>query len=93
MADTALVELLDDIQAQATAELLDMMESIYGTMLGPDGRTYGDQDLSRGERIARVVDMAQRGVLAILQTISPDVFDDIHAQFIRDVAASPLETQ
>ena len=85
-----LTDMLSDVEDQSVNEITDLMESVWGTMLGPDGSTYGDTDLKRGERIARVMDLAARGVLDILEVISPPTYKKLVSKYVEDIQASPL---
>ena len=77
-------------EEQALDRLIEITIELVEAMLGPNGRAYGDVPLDRGDRIARFEDMARRGVLDILQTISPPTYDDLLAGYLKDVAESPL---
>ena len=84
------VELMEEVRQQAFDECMDLSESVISSMLGPDGETVGDKPLDRGQRIARVEDMSRRGVMDMLKTISPPVYEKIVRQFIRDIKDSPF---
>lgn len=83
-------ERLEAVEQQALSRLVEVALPLVEAMLGPNGRAYGDVSLDRGDRIARFEDMARRGVLDILQTISRPTYDSLLRQYIEDVAESPL---
>ena len=84
------VELMEEVRQQAFDKCMEFSESVISAMLGPDGETVGDKPLDRGQRIARVEDMARRGVMDMLKVISPKVYDSLVKQYVRDVDESPL---
>lgn len=84
------VELMDEVRQQAFDRCIDLSKELIASMLGPDGETVGDKPLDRGQRIARVEDMARRGVMDMLKVISPKVYDNLVKQYVRDVDESPL---
>lgn len=85
-----LTDLLDDVQEQAVEQILDVLTAVWETMLGPDGSTYGDINPGPAGRIERFVDLANRGVLDVLETISPPTYERLINEYVHDVASSPL---
>lgn len=81
---------LEAIEKQALSRCAELALPLVETMLGPSGRAYGDVLISREDRIARFEDMASRGVLDILQTISPPTYKLLVDDYLDDVAESPL---
>ena len=81
---------MERIEEKATSDCLAILEGVVDQMLDDNGSTYGDSDLKRGERIARVMDLAARGVLDILEVISPPTYEKLVRQYVKDVQASPL---
>ena len=81
---------MERIEEKATSDCLAILEGVVDQMLDDNGSTYGDSDLKRGERIARVMDLAARGVLDILEVISPPTYEKLVRQYINDLKASPL---
>lgn len=65
-------------------------KALVEAMLGNNGAAFGDVQLSRADRIARFEDMAARGVIDILETISPPTYNLLLRDYVEDVAASPL---
>ena len=95
MPTSAFIDLLDDVQEQFVTETVALLTDIYSQTLGPDGNAYGDVQLSRGERIERVVDLAQRGVMdafrMVCEAYDAPWYERLHGQFVKDIEASPLE--
>ena len=90
MPQSLSISLLQDVEDQALEEIMDRTLAVLDAMLGPDGMAYGDVEVSRADRIARFLDLAQRGVLDVLQTMSPPTYDMLIRDYLRDVAASQL---
>lgn len=89
MADL-LTDLLHDVEDQAVEQIVDVLGAVWDVMLDQDGGAYGDVYLTPAERIARVEDMARRGVMDTLATISPPVYKRVQRDFIDAVVHSPL---
>lgn len=83
-------DLVDAIKERATAKLVDLFTEVAERQTRPDGTTYGDVELSRGERVARFQDLAALGVLDMIQTVKPDLLERMHRQYLRDIQAGPL---
>lgn len=83
-------DLVDAVKERAQDKLRDLLTEVADRQLRPDGTTYGDVALSRGERIQRFQDMAERGVLDMLQTVKPDLVQRMQRQYLRDVQAGPF---
>lgn len=94
MPSSVVGELWDAISDQLMSEGVELGESILDAMMGPGGEAPGDHHLTPGQRIARFQDMAQRGVLDALEGICRATgathYDDLVAEYVRDVAASRL---
>jgi hypothetical protein len=84
------IELLNEIKAQAQEEIMEWAQAIVDASLGPDGMAFGDEPLNLGQRIARVQDLASRGVMDVLKVRSPHVYDMLVRQYLHDVQQSPL---
>lgn len=84
------VEMVEEIRQQAFDACLDLAQALVDASLGTDGASFGDHALDRGERIARFQDMASRGVIDILKTISPPTYDLLVRTYVADLKASPL---
>ena len=80
-------DMLEDIQEQALERCLWITTALIDSQLGSDGRAFGDITPDRGERVARFIDMAQRGVIDQLQSISPPTYQKLVSEFERDVTA------
>jgi hypothetical protein len=80
-------DMVDEIREQALAYVRDMMLEVTLLQKRPDGTTYGDVTLSRGERILRFQDFAMRGVLDTLRVVKPKLLDEIVKQYQKDMAA------
>lgn len=88
MSQIVPADLVDAVKERAQEKLRDLFSEVADRQLRPDGTTYGDVALSRGERIERFQDMAERGVLDMLQTVKPDLVGRIHRQYLRDMQGS-----
>jgi hypothetical protein len=76
---------MEEVRQQAFDRCVDLAKELIESMLGPDGETVGDRPLDRGNRIARVKDMSSRGVMDVLEIISPTVYSQIVKQYTKDV--------
>ena len=94
MPSSIVAELWDAVADQLLAEGLELGDEVLSAMLGPGGEAPGDQAMSRGQRIARVQDLASRGVLDALAGICAAAgashYDDMVSEYVRDVAESEL---
>lgn len=90
MPDTAFLDFFKEVREQANEQGLEWGKAVFGGITGPDGAAPGDVNLSRSERIARFVDLANRGVLDVLQEISPEVYRLLVKEYLEDMAESPL---
>jgi hypothetical protein len=80
-------DLLDEVQERAMSRLPELATELLKRMHRPDGTTVGDAPLSRGERILRFEDFAQRGVLDALRTVKPELLDRMVRQYQKDIRA------
>lgn len=87
MSQTPEVELLREAGALAKRQLLDIAESMYGVVMGTDGETFGDRQMSRSDRILRIVMAAKDGTLDVLMAQSPRIYVLSMRQFVRDIQA------
>lgn len=85
--------LLNDVRDQAYDECMSIALALIKAQLGDDGEAFGDSPLGAPDRIARVLDLAQRGVMDVLQVRSPKVYEQFTRQFIHDIADGPLTGQ
>lgn len=90
MAENINIALVDEIKRQAYDRLMEINTALIDSTLGADGATFGDEPLNRGDRILRFQDLAQRGVLDVLKTMSPPTYKLLVTNYVRDVANSPL---
>ena len=81
------VELLREAGKLAKRELMDIAQAMYGVVMGTDGETFGDSQMTRSDRILRWVVAAQDGTLDILRVQSPKVYADGLKQYQKDIAA------
>ncbi len=80
-------EQVDEVQARVFGQINTIIEDIIEAFLDEGGLVFGQVELEREERVLKVVDLAQRGVLEALQQIAPHHYDDILKQFAEDVEA------
>lgn len=83
-------EMMSEVQEQAILELKAYGGELIAALLGTDGAAYGDQPLTRGERIARFIDDAEMGALDALRVISPTVYVRYVREYVDDIAHSGL---
>ncbi len=83
-------DMLDEIQEQALDRCMWISMELIKATMGDTGRVYGDVLPSRADRIARFMDLAERGVLDVLQTMSPPTYEMLLADYERDVRQSPV---
>jgi len=84
------VELWDEIRDQAMQKCLDLSRELIEASLTPDGMAYGDQEISRGQRILRFQMDAASGAIDILRYQSPRIYEDYVNQYLKDIQDSPL---
>ena len=84
------IEMLNDVEEQALDKCMDLTLEVMASQLGPEGSAYGDVQPSRADRIARFIDLAERGVLDVLMTMSPPTYEMLMRDYIRDVTNSEL---
>lgn len=84
------IALLKDVEEQSLDRCMDLSLALIDTQLGPDGSAYGDVAVARADRIARFIDLAERGVLDELEVMSKPTFDMLLRDYLHDVAASQL---
>lgn len=87
---SAFIGLLDDVKAQAREQIREIAIATQEGMTGPGGRAFGDVDISPDDRIARFVDMAETGLLDILEGMGAPVYWTLIREFVQDVMRSPL---
>lgn len=87
MSQTPEVELLREAGQLAKRQLLDLAEAMYGVVMGSDGETFGDQQMSRSDRILRIVMAARDGTLDVLAAQSPRIYLLSMRQYVRDIQA------
>lgn len=87
MAETPEVAKYREAGALAKRILLGRAQAMYGIVMGEDGTTFGDTQMTRSDRILRWVEGAADGTVDALMQISPDIYRKELAQFNRDVAA------
>lgn len=79
------LELMDDVQQQLRDRLTELIPLLVQAQLGDDGNAFGDQPLTRGQRIARFMDDASSGALDILVVQSSEIAKQYIADFQRDM--------
>ena len=84
------VELWNEIRDQAMQKCLDLSRELIEASLTPDGMAYGDQEISRGQRILRFQMDAASGAIDILRYQSPRIYEDYVNQYLKDIQDSPL---
>lgn len=83
-------DIVDEVQERAMARITELSEELLKRMHRSDGTTFGDVQLSRGERILRFQDYAERGVLDALRVVKPELLDRMERQYRDDVMSSPF---
>ncbi len=89
------VEMMNEAKDRAVADLLDVWVEAWERTLGPStGTTLGDVQLTPAQRIERFIDLADRGVLDVIQGLCEAVdaphYDDLLRQYVHDITTSPL---
>ena len=92
MSSPTQVEMVSEIQKRAMQRCLDLSLALIDRMLGPDGETFGDGPIGRGDRILRFQELSQSGAMDILQVQSPKVYNMLLKQYVKDIRESPFET-
>lgn len=90
MADALPAEMLKDVQEIALEECIEISLELLDNVIGADGSSFGDRELSRGNRILRFMDDAESGALDILRVQSPEVFASYVQEYRDDIANSPI---
>ncbi len=80
-------EQLDDVRERVFLQIDKIIQHTITALLDDEGLVFGQVELEREERVLKVVDLAQRGVLEALRQIAPHHYDDILKQFTKDVEA------
>lgn len=93
MASSLTPDIVDDARDRAIEKCVGVLIPAIERQLRDDGTTYGDEPLSRGDRILRFQDWAQRGVLNTLRAVKPELYESVLRQYQRDIAESPIVTQ
>lgn len=83
-------DLVDEVYKRSMERITEMAIEVIKAVLRPDGTTFGDTDLNRGERIQRFQDYAQRGVLDALETVKPELLKRLVEQYNKDMSESPF---
>jgi hypothetical protein len=84
-------DLIDEVYDRAIERVPELASEVAGRMLRPDGTTFGDETLTRGERIQRFLDYAERGVLDALRTVKPELLERLVKQYLEDIRSGPFE--
>ena len=85
--------MVSEIQKRAMQRCLDLSLALIDRMLGPDGETFGDGPIGRGDRILRFQELTQSGAMDILQVQSPKVYNMLLKQYVKDIRESPFGKQ
>ena len=83
-------DLVDAVTERATRRLVDMAVEVTDRQMRPDGTTYGDTELDRGQRILRILDYAERGVLDAMRVVKPPLLERWVRQFTKDIQGTPF---
>lgn len=84
------IELMREIQDEVVDELVEEITELVLDSVGPDGETYGDVQMSPGDRIAAFMMDAQIGQLDILSYINKDYYEKRVRQYTEDIKNSPF---
>ena len=84
------IELMSEVQDELIRELANEFAELIAESIGPDGETYGDVQMSPGDRIAQFFLDAQSGQMDMLSFIAPHFAEKKARQYIADVKASPF---
>lgn len=80
------VALWDEIRTQSYDEILAVLSGVIDANMNDDGDTYGNHQISRGERIVRFQADAAAGALDIFAEQSPELFRKYVNDFLADMA-------
>jgi hypothetical protein len=81
-------EQLDEVRERVFLQIDKIIQHTITALLDDKGLVFGEIELNRQERMLKVVDLAQRGVLEALRQIAPHHYDDILKQYAKDVEAA-----
>lgn len=84
------IGLMREVQDEIVDELFAMFVELIGDSLGPDGETYGDTEMSPGDRIAQFLLDAKSGQMDMLSFIAPHFAEKRAKQYVDDVKHSPF---
>lgn len=85
MSQAPEVALLQEAGQEAKRQLLEIAQVMYGVVMGTDGETFGDRQMTRSDRILRIVMAAKDGTLDILRVQSPRIYVQAMNQYVRDI--------
>lgn len=85
MPQTQEVALLTAAGKLAKTQLLETAHAIYGVVMGTDGETFGDAQMTRSDRILRIVMAASDGALDVLRSQSPRIYLREMQQYTKDL--------
>lgn len=74
MPQSVEVEELQEAAALAKRLLMEDATAMYGVVMGTDGETFGDAQMTRSDRILRIVMAAYDGSLDVLRKQSPRIY-------------------
>ncbi len=80
-------EQLDDVRERVFLQIDKIIQHTITALLDDEGLVFGQVELEREERILKVMDLNQRGVLHALRQIAPHHLDDILKQHAEDMEA------
>lgn len=79
-----------EVQEELVIELVDAIVELVQDSVGPDGETYGDVQMTPGDRIAAFMMDAQIGQLDILSYINKPYYEKRVRQYTEDIKHSPF---
>lgn len=85
MTLTLPMEMMQEIHDESLAMCLDIAGDLMGYLVGNSLFVYGDTELTMQQRIERFVDFAERGVLDVLETMSPPTHDLLLREYEHDM--------
>lgn len=83
-------ELLREIEERAVKDIVELFEEVVERALGADGMTYGEEQMTREERIANYQWLAAEGALDSLQVVNGALLERMTRQYQRDLADAGL---
>lgn len=82
-------DLLTEVEDRAVEMCMQIIEGVVELMQA-DGHVYGDEQLSREERILAFLAMVQSGEFDALSVVNPELAAKYQRDYFRDVGESPV---